>query len=119
MITVYGTPYCPMVPPVRRLLDEANVAYEYVDIRQDREAAARVREITGGNESVPTLVFPDGRTLVEPSIRALQRELQERGQGGEAATSAVVAVKAGFSNPVYLVMAVIAIALVLAVLLTS
>ncbi|MCA9867622.1 MAG: hypothetical protein KIS95_09245 [Anaerolineae bacterium] len=113
-LLVYGRPFCPGVPPVRQLLDAAGVAYDYVDIREDREAAARLREITGGYESVPTLVFADGRTLVEPSAFSLRRALQEGGQGGAALDSPVAAVRAGLSNPVYWVMALLALALMVA-----
>jgi putative hemolysin/glutaredoxin len=119
LLTVYGTAFCPMVGPVRRLLDEASVHYEYIDIRQDRAAAARVREITGGYESVPTLVFPDGKTLIEPGMQALRKELLAMGEGGEALASPVTAMKAGLSNPIYLLLALIALALLVAVLLSG
>lgn len=97
----------------------AGVAYEYVNIRQDYEAAARLRAITGGYESVPTLVFPDGRTLVEPGMMSLRRALQEAGQGGATLDSPVAAVRAGLSNPVYIIMALIALALIVAVWLSG
>jgi mycoredoxin len=118
-LIVYGTPFCPMVGPVRRLLDEAGISYDYIDIRLDRDAAARVREITGGYESVPTLEFSDGRTMVEPGTRALRQELLAMGQGSEALGSPVTAVKAGLSNPVYIILALVALALLLAMWLAG
>jgi len=78
-IIVYGTPTCPMVPPVRAALNQSGAAYEYVDISRDIAARERVRAINAGNESVPTLVFPDGSTLTEPSSRELLGHLQARG----------------------------------------
>lgn len=78
-ILVYGHPACPAVPPVRAMLAQAKVAYEYINIRQDGQAAAHVRTINGGNESVPTLVFPDGTTLTEPSISVLKHKLEAMG----------------------------------------
>ncbi len=78
-ILVYGRPYCAMVPPVRKLLERAEVDYEYTDIWEDEEAAARVRRINQGNETVPTLVFPDGATMTEPSLRELLGKLAEMG----------------------------------------
>ena len=42
-------------------------------------AAARVRAINNGNESVPTLVFPDGSTLTEPTVGELQSKLESLG----------------------------------------
>lgn len=118
-VLVYGRPFCPGVPPVLQLLDAAEVGYDYIDIRQDEEAAARLRAITGGYESVPTLVFADGRTLVEPSALSLRRALQAAGQGGAALDSPVAAVRAGLSNPVYWVLVLVTLALVAAVWLAG
>ena len=56
-IILYGHARCPQVGPVRRILSGANVPFEYVNIHEDGAAAERVRQINGGNESVPTLIF--------------------------------------------------------------
>jgi mycoredoxin len=55
----------------RRWLDQHNVAYDYINIEQDEEAAAYVMQINDGRRSVPTILFPDGSILVEPSAREL------------------------------------------------
>ncbi len=112
-ILVYGRPTCPSVPPVLRLLDEAGAAYDYVNVRQDFEAAARLRQITGGYESVPTLVFPDGRILVEPGTAALRRALQEAGPAGGRPVSNAAATRAALSNPVYWLLALVGLALLI------
>lgn len=78
-ILVYGHPGCPAVPPVTAMLSQAKVAFDYINIRQQPDAAARVRAINSGNESVPTLVFPDGSTLTEPSASELKRKLEVMG----------------------------------------
>ncbi len=78
-IILYGTPTCPMIPPVRGMLQRAGADFQYVDISRDEEARARVRDINNGNESVPTLVFPDGTTLTEPSGAQLQARLEAAG----------------------------------------
>ena len=78
-IIVYGHPFCPMVLPVLKMLESSNVDFEYSNIHQDLEARERVTEINNGNESVPTLVFPDGSTLTEPSSGALKSKLEEFG----------------------------------------
>ncbi len=116
-ILVYGRPYCPGVPGVLRLLDEAGVAYDYVNIRQDFEAAARLRQITGGYESVPTLVFPDGRTLIEPGRAALRRALQEANPGGDRPDAPAAVARPALRNPMYWLLALIAMVLVVAFLL--
>ena len=118
-VLVYGRPGCPGVPPVLRLLDAAGMAYEYIDIRQDPDAAARLRTITGGYESVPTVVLPDGRAMVEPGTMKLRQALQERAPDGEEVVTQAEAVRAGLSNPVYLIMALLALALIVAVWLAQ
>ena len=78
-ITVYGHPDCPDVAPIRAMLAQSKVDHIYINIRQDATAAAQVRAINKGNESVPTLVFPDGSTLTEPSAGALKQKLEALG----------------------------------------
>lgn len=78
-IIFYGHTTCPQVPPVRKLLEQAQVPFKYVNIHQDPTAAAHVRTINNGNESVPTLVFPDGSTLTEPSFGQLKEKLNALG----------------------------------------
>lgn len=78
-ILVYGHPGCPAVPPVTAMLTQAKVAFDYINIRQQPQAAAQVRAINNGNESVPTLLFPDGSTLTEPSASELKRKLEAMG----------------------------------------
>lgn len=78
-ITVYGHPTCPGVGPVRAMLAQSKVEYTYINIRQDAEGAATVRTINNGNESVPTLLFPDGSTLTEPSVGEIKQKLEALG----------------------------------------
>jgi mycoredoxin len=74
-IIMYGTAWCSDCERSKRLLDRYAVPYAWVDIDQDGEAQARVLEINGGMRSVPTIVFPDGEVLVEPSDRDLAAKL--------------------------------------------
>ncbi len=83
-IKLYGTRYCPQVYTVRRELDRNAIDYDYIDIREDMSAAEYVRKINNGHESVPTLVFPDGTTLTEPSTAELLDKLRTYGENVEA-----------------------------------
>lgn len=78
-IMLYAYPTCPMVHPVRVMLDSAQVPYEYINIHQDDAGRRRVRDINQGYESVPTLVFPDGSTMTEPTGGQLQGKLESLG----------------------------------------
>lgn len=66
--TVYWRPGCPWCARLRRGLARADVATREVDIWQDPAAAAVVRSVATGNETVPTVVIGD-RALVNPSVR--------------------------------------------------
>jgi mycoredoxin len=74
-VIVYGTSWCPDCRRATRVLEEKQVAYHYVNIEEDEAAAAYVVQLNAGNRSVPTIVFPDGSVLVEPSSRVLQQKL--------------------------------------------
>jgi len=112
VILLYGRPGCPMVPPVRALLDGAGVEYTYLDIRKDSDAGVRLRQLTGGFESVPTVVLPGGQVLVEPGVVALRRALAEMGIGNQPSAGSTL--KAGLMNPIYVILALIAVGLVIA-----
>lgn len=74
-LILYGTPWCPDCRRSKQFLGEHRVPYEYIDIDQDPAAQAVVMRINGGNRSVPTIVFPDGTSLTEPSSEALAQKL--------------------------------------------
>lgn len=74
-ILIYGTNWCPDCTRVRRYMDENNVAYLWININKDPSACAIVEKINNGNQSVPTIIWPDGSLLVEPSINQLSHKL--------------------------------------------
>jgi glutaredoxin-like protein len=74
-IRVYGTTWCPDCVRAKQVLAKHNVPFVWVDISQDTDARVYVEKINHGNRSVPTIVFPDGSTLVEPSNKQLEEKL--------------------------------------------
>ena len=50
-------------------LDREGVAYDVVDIEHDPAAADYVMSVNGGNQTVPTVVFPDGTRADQPQPR--------------------------------------------------
>ncbi len=71
LLKVYTTKRCGDCIVTKAVLDRLGIVYEEVDIDQDPGAAATVLAINGGYRTVPTVVLPDGRVLVEPSRRTL------------------------------------------------
>jgi mycoredoxin len=74
-VKIYTTPWCGDCRMTKAVLDRAGVRYEEIDIDHDPEAVAAVLAINGGYTTVPTIVLPDGRVLVEPSRRQLLEAL--------------------------------------------
>jgi mycoredoxin len=75
VIIVYGTKWCPDCYRARKIFRARNVPFDYIDINRCAEARAYVEQVNNGNRSVPTILFPDGDVLVEPSNSSLNAKL--------------------------------------------
>jgi glutaredoxin-like protein len=67
-VRVYWRPGCPYCAMLRLGLRAARLPAEWVNIWADEAAAAQVRAITGGDETVPTVVAGT-QAMVNPSVR--------------------------------------------------
>jgi mycoredoxin len=74
-ITVYAAPWCGDCRRATRWFDTHGIPYEYINIDDDARAAAHVLRLNDGMRSVPTIVFPDGSVLVEPSAQELAQQV--------------------------------------------
>jgi thioredoxin reductase (NADPH) len=74
-IVVYSTVWCPDCKRAKQFFGEQRVAYTNVDIEQDKKAMAFVEKINSGMRIIPTIVFPDGEIMVEPSNADLAKKL--------------------------------------------
>ncbi len=75
IITVYSTVWCPDCKRAKKFFGEQRVPYTNIDIEQDAEAMAFVEKVNNGKHVIPTIVFPDGSTLIEPSNAELAAKL--------------------------------------------
>lgn len=97
-IIVYSTTWCPDCKRAKRFLGEQRVSYTNIDIEQDPQAMARVEAINHGMRSIPTIVFPDGDILVEPSNAQLAEKLGIQSKAQRSFYDAVV-IGAGPTRP--------------------
>src|SRR6266511_4970831 len=74
-IIVYSTVWCPDCKRAKKFLAEHRISYENIDIEQDEEAMAFVQKVNNGMRIIPTIVFPNGSTLSEPSNAQLAEKL--------------------------------------------
>jgi mycoredoxin len=77
-IVVYGTRWCAQTQMVRRFMERLGIPYEYADLESDPEAVRRLKWLTGGTASHPT-VYIGGEWLVEPTMRELEWALNRSG----------------------------------------
>jgi mycoredoxin len=75
MIVMYSTPWCGYCHRLKSQLDREGIGYEVVDIERDADAAEFVMGVNGGNQTVPTVRFPDGTTLTNPTIVQVKKQL--------------------------------------------
>ena len=74
-VTVYTSSYCLHSRSVVRFLKKNDIPAEIISIDGDREAKELVMAINNGYASVPTVIFPDGSHLTEPSYKQLREKL--------------------------------------------
>ena len=74
-IILYTSSFCSHAWAVERFLKQNEISVNIIRIDQDMAARERLIEINNGYASVPTLVFPDGRHLTEPSIGQIRARL--------------------------------------------
>jgi mycoredoxin len=74
-LTMYSTPWCGYCKRLKFQLGREDISVEEIDIEQDNSAAEYVMKVNGGNQTVPTLVFPDGSALTNPSLAQIKGKL--------------------------------------------
>ena len=74
-ILVYGASWCPDCRRAKKFLADQRVPYSWHDIEGDPDGVRVVRDRNEGKNIIPTIVFPDGSHLSEPSNEELAEKL--------------------------------------------
>ncbi|MGE0819490.1 MAG: mycoredoxin [Candidatus Nanopelagicales bacterium] len=75
-LTMYSTTWCGYCQRLKAQMGREGIEYVEVDIERDPEAAAFVESVNGGNQTVPTLLYPDGSAETNPSIGQVKAKLE-------------------------------------------
>jgi mycoredoxin len=76
-LTMYTTSWCAFCRRLKSQLARDGIEMAEIDIEQAPGAADYVMSVNGGFQTVPTVVFPDGSALTNPSAAAVKHRLQE------------------------------------------
>jgi mycoredoxin len=74
-IVMYATEYCSDCMRAKKFFEANNIPYLRVGLEGDEEATEFVMQVNNGYRSVPTIVFPDGTVLTEPSWDELRQKI--------------------------------------------
>ncbi len=74
-VTMFTTTWCGYCRRLKSQMEREGIAFTEVDIEVDPAAAQVVMSVNGGNQTVPTLVFPDGSAATNPSIGQVKSRL--------------------------------------------
>lgn len=72
---MYTTSWCGYCFRLKQQLKREQIPFAEVDIEQQPNAADLVASVNNGNQTVPTLVFSDGSSLTNPSVREVTAKL--------------------------------------------
>ncbi len=75
VIKVYGASWCPDCRRAKRFLGDQRISFEWHDIEVDPDGVRTVQERNDGNNIIPTIIFPDGSHLAEPSNEELAEKI--------------------------------------------
>ena len=74
-VTMFTTTWCGYCRRLKSQMEREGIAFTEVDIEVQPEAADVVMSVNGGNQTVPTLIFPDGSAATNPSIGQVKARL--------------------------------------------
>lgn len=74
-LTMYTTTWCGFCRRLKSQLAREGIGMVEVDIEKDPTAAEYVMSVNGGNQTVPTVVYPDGTAVTNPSAKQVKNYL--------------------------------------------
>jgi mycoredoxin len=72
---MFSTSWCGYCRRLKTQLEREGITYTEVDIESDAASAAFVEQVNRGNQTVPTVLFPDGSAATNPSVIEVKQRL--------------------------------------------
>ena len=73
-IVMYSTEYCSDCHRAKAFFEANGIKYLRIGLEDNEEATDFIMNVNDGSRSVPTIIFPDGSVLVEPSWEELREK---------------------------------------------
>ena len=74
-ITMFTTNWCGYCNRLKSQLTKAGIGYNEINIEEVDGTAELVMSLNGGNQTVPTVLFPDGSAATNPSLADVKAKL--------------------------------------------
>ena len=74
-ITMFSTSWCGYCRRLKTQLDAQGIGYREINIEDVPGTAELVEKLNGGNQTVPTVIFPDGSAATNPSLNDVKAKL--------------------------------------------
>ncbi|TFD88319.1 MULTISPECIES: mycoredoxin [Cryobacterium] len=74
-ITMFTTDWCGYCKRLKKQLDTAGIGYTEVNIERVDGTPELVMSLNNGNQTVPTILYPDGSAATNPSLAQVQAKL--------------------------------------------
>ncbi|WP_104139757.1 MULTISPECIES: mycoredoxin [unclassified Cryobacterium] len=74
-ITMFTTDWCGYCKRLKKQLDTVGISYTEVNIERVDGTSELVMSLNNGNQTVPTILYPDGSAATNPSLAQVQAKL--------------------------------------------
>ena len=74
-IRIAGALWSPASHQVKEFLTRHQIPYHWLDIDRDESARQMVLDACSGEIRIPLIMFPDGKTLIEPDLKSLAEKV--------------------------------------------
>lgn len=74
-VVMFSTSWCGYCRRLKSQLEREGIGYREINIEDTPGTAELVETINGGNQTVPTVLFPDGSSATNPSLAQVTARL--------------------------------------------